>query len=444
MKFPSGSKAGSKYRTAVSIVRKLREAGHEAYLVGGSVRDLLMKRPPKDFDIATDARPEQVGRLFRKTIPLGVQFGVQMVIQAGAPFEVATFRTDREYRDSRHPEAVIFSSPKEDALRRDFTVNGLFYDPLKRRIIDFVGGREDLKRRRIRAIGDPRKRFAEDRLRMLRAVRFAAVLDFEVDPDTFKAVQEGAPVITQVSPERIRDELLKLFAGPHPGRGLELLETSGLLRVILPEVARMRGVPQPPEFHPEGDVFTHTRLLLDLLPRASAILAFGALLHDVGKPATFRIAERIRFDGHDRVGRRMAEEIGRRLRFSNAETQAIAELVGDHMRFKDVRQMRLSTLKRFMAKPTFPEELKLHRADCLASHGDLTNWRFLRRKLKELPVEEIKPKPLINGHDLLKLGVPEGPVIGMILKAVEEKQLEGELSSASEALAWVSENFPPR
>ena len=436
--------SGPKYQAAVSIVRKLKATGHEAYLVGGCVRDLLMKRPPKDFDIATSAKPEEVARLFPKTIPIGVQFGVQMVIQAGMSFEVATFRMDQDYHDGRHPEGVVFTDPKEDALRRDFTVNGLFYDPLKRQVIDFVGGREDLKRRKIRAIGDSGKRFTEDRLRMIRAVRFAAVLDFEIDGETFKAVQEGSRHIIQVSPERIREELLKLFTGPHPGRGLELLESSGLLQVILPEVARMRGVAQPPEFHPEGDVFVHTKLLLDLLAHPSAILAIGALLHDVGKPQTFRIADRIRFDGHDRVGRRMAEEICRRFRFSNADCEAITELVGDHMRFKDVRQMRLSTLKRFMAKPTFEEELKLHRADCLASHGDLTNWRFLRRKLKELPAEEIKPKPLVDGHDLLKLGYPQGPVIGSILKAVEEKQLEKELSSKPEALAWVGENFPIR
>ncbi len=439
-----GFKRTAKYRGAVEIVRALQKAGHEALLVGGCVRDLLMGRPPKDFDVATSARPEAVARLFRRTIPVGVQFGVQMVLRREIPYEVATFRTDREYRDARHPDVVIFSTAKEDALRRDFTVNGLFYDPLEDKVIDYVSGREDLKRRLVRAIGDPARRFAEDRLRMLRAVRFAAVLDFQLDGKTREAILREPGEIRKVSPERIRDELVRLFTGPHPGRGLELLDETGLLRVVLPEVARMKGVAQPPEFHPEGDVFVHTKGVLDQLPSGSAIVAMGALLHDVGKPPTFRIAERIRFDGHDRVGRRMAEAICRRLRFSNAETGAIAELVGDHMRFKDVRQMRLSTLKRFMQLATFEDQLKLHRADCLASHGDLSNWRFLRKKLKELPKEQIRPKPLINGHDLLRLGYPQGPAIGTILKSVEEKQLEGELTSRAEALAWVSEAFPPR
>ena len=435
---------GILYRNAVGIVRTLKKAGHEAYLVGGCVRDLVMRREPKDYDVATSARPDQVAKLFRRTVPVGAQFGVQIVMIGKTPYEVATFRTDREYKDGRHPEGVVFSSPKEDALRRDFTVNGLFYDPLKKKVIDYVGGREDLKRRMVRAIGDPEKRFAEDKLRMLRAVRFAATLSFRLDPETFDAVRLGAGRITEVSPERIRDELVKLFTGPNPGRGLELLDDSGLLKVILPEVEKMKGVQQPPEFHPEGDVFIHTRMVLDGLPNSSAVVAIGALLHDVGKPPTFRVAERIRFDGHDQVGARMAREICRRLRFSNAETDAIFDLVADHMKFKDVRQMRLSTLKRFMANPLFSEHMKLHRADCMACHKDLSNWNFLRKKLKEMPKKEIKPDPLINGHDLLKLGYPEGPQVGLILKAVEEKQLEKELASKAQALAWVAEAFPKR
>lgn len=435
-------KRTSKYRGAVEIVRRLTDAGHSAFLVGGCVRDLLMGKSPKDFDIATAARPEQVAALFRRTIPVGVQFGVQRVLKGKTPYEVATFRTDLEYRDGRHPEGVRFTGPKEDVLRRDFTVNGLFFDPLKEKVIDYVQGRKDLERKILRAIGDPVERFREDRLRMLRAVRFAVNLDFRVDPATLRAVQESAGEIRQVSPERIRDELVKLFTGPRPGEGLLLLDQSGLLEPIFPELVKMKGVPQPPEFHPEGDVFIHTKLVLDGLSNSSTVVAFGGLLHDVGKPATFRVADRIRFDGHDRVGAGMAESICRRLRFSNAETDAITELVKDHMRFKDVRQMRLSTLKRFLAKPTFSEELKLHRADCMASHKDLTHWRFLRRKIKEMPREEIKPKPLINGHDLLEMGYPEGPAVGMILKAVEERQLDQELSGKSEALAWVAETFP--
>ena len=435
---------GILYRNAVGIVRTLKKAGHEACLVGGCVRDLLMRREPKDYDVATSARPEEVAKLFRRTIPVGAQFGVQIVMIGKTPYEVATFRTDQEYKDGRHPEGVLFSSPKEDALRRDFTVNGLFYDPLKRKVIDYVGGREDLKLRMVRAIGDPDQRFAEDRLRMLRAVRFAATLGFRLDPATFKAVQAAAGLITEVSSERIRDELVKLFTGPNPGRGLELLDATGLLKVILPEVEKMKGVQQPPEFHPEGDVFIHTRMVLDGLPNSSPVVAIGALLHDVGKPPTFRVAERIRFDGHDQVGARMARGICRRLRFSNAETDAISSLVSEHMKFKDVRQMRLSTLKRFMGDSLFAEHMKLHRADCMASHKDLANWNFLRRKLKQMPKKEIKPAPLINGHDLLQIGYPEGPQVGLILKAVEEKQLEKELASKAEALAWVAEAFPKR
>ncbi len=434
----------ARYRSAVEIVRALKKAGHEAVLVGGCVRDLLMRREPKDYDVATSARPEQVARIFPRTIPVGVKFGVQMVLMGEVPYEVATFRTDREYKDGRRPEGVIFSSPQEDALRRDFTVNGLFYDPTRRRVIDHVGGRADLKRRMIRAIGDPARRFGEDRLRMLRAVRFAANLSFRMDGETLDAIRAAAAEIHEVSPERIRDELVKLFTGPNPGRGLALLDESRLLQHVLPEVAKMKGVQQPPEFHPEGDVFVHTRMVLEGLKRSSAIVAFGALLHDVGKPPTFRVADRIRFDGHDRVGMRMSEGICRRLRFSNAETQAIGELVGDHMRFKDVRQMRLATLKRFMAKATFPDQMKLHRADCMASHGDLSNYRFLQRKLRELPKKELRPRPLITGHDLLRIGYPEGPVIGVILRAVQERQLEKELATPSQALAWVAEAFPKK
>ncbi len=433
-----------KYRGALEIVRALHGKGHEAFLVGGCVRDLLMRRPAKDFDVATSARPEQVAKIFPRTIPVGVQFGVRMVLKGGVPYEVATFRIDKEYRDGRHPEGVAFSGPKEDALRRDFTVNGLFYDPLKKKVIDYVGGRADLKKRVIRSIGDPAQRFAEDKLRMLRAVRFAANLNFEIDPGTFLAIRRTSAEIIQVSPERIRDELVKMFTGPHAGRGLVLLDESGLLEVVLPEVAKMKGVAQPPEFHPEGDVFVHTRMVLEGLRGPSPVLAVGALLHDVGKPPTFRVADRIRFDGHDRVGAKMSQEICRRLRFSNTETDAITEIVGDHMRFKDVKQMRLSTLKRFLGLATFPDQLKLHRIDCLASHGDLGNWRFLRRKLKQLPPREIRPRPLITGHDLLALGYKEGPAIGTILRSVEEKQLEKELCSKEEALSWVRRQFPQR
>jgi len=436
-------KKTEKYRAAVGIVRRLHEARHEAYLVGGCVRDLLMKRTPQDFDVATSAKPEEVSRLFRRTIPVGVKFGVQLVLIKGVPYEVATFRTDQAYKDGRRPEGVIFSNPKEDALRRDFTVNSLFFDPKQNRVIDFCSGQKDLSACVIRAIGEPRRRFSEDRLRMLRAIRFAATLEFAIEPKTFRAIQKEAKAITEVSLERIRDELVKLLTGPHPGKGLALLDASGLLPHILPEVSKMKGVQQPPEFHPEGDVFVHTKLLLDKLPSTSAVLIFGALLHDVGKPPTFKVKERIRFDGHDVVGKRMAEKICRRLHFSNAEGQAIVEIVGNHMRFKDVKLMRVSTLKRFLARPTLAEEMKLHRADCQVSHGDLSNWRFLRRKQKEFSIREIRPKPLLRGQDLLALGFQTSPLIGVILKAVEERQLEGELTAKAQALAWVKESFSP-
>ncbi len=430
-----------KYRSAVDIVKSLKAAGHEAFLVGGCVRDLLMGKAPHDFDIATSARPEEVAKLFKRTIPVGAQFGVSLVLKGTVPFEVATFRSDLSYKDGRHPEGVVFSTPKEDALRRDFTVNGLFFDPIVKRVIDYVEGEKDLRAKVIRAIGDPARRFEEDRLRILRAVRFSTNLNFPIEPRTAQAVVKFSGKITQVSAERIRDELVKLFTGPNPGRGLELLDESGLLQILLPEVVRMKGVPQPPEFHPEGDVYVHTKLVLEKLRNPSSILAFGALFHDIGKPPTFKVAERIRFDGHDKVGADMARKICERLRFSNAEADAICELVADHMKFKDVKKMRLSTLKRFIACPTFPEQLKLHRVDCLASHGDLGNWRFLRSKMKELPPEVVRPKPLINGHDLLKLGYRQGPQIGVILRAVEEQQLEGELTSQPDALEWVRKAF---
>jgi poly(A) polymerase len=430
-----------KYRGAVEIVRALKSAGHEAFLVGGCVRDFLRGVEPKDFDVATSARPEQVEKLFSKTIPVGVQFGVQIVLRGDIPYEVATFRTDGDYKDGRHPQGVSFSNPKEDALRRDFTVNGIFYDPISEKVIDYVDGERDLKAKKIRAIGDPVKRFTEDKLRILRAIRFAVNLGFEVEPETMTAIRALAKQIHEVSPERIRDELIKLFTGPDPGRGLLLLDEAGLLPVILPEVEQMKGVQQPPEFHPEGDVFIHTKLVLDQVPNAPVPVALGALLHDIGKPPTFKIAERIRFDGHDRVGMQMAVKICKRLKFSNDQTDAIAEVVGGHMRFKDVKQMRLATLKRFMAKPTFSDELAMHRADCMASHKDISNWEFLKQKLLEIPAEQIKPKPLLTGTDLLNAGYPAGPEMGRILKAVEEKQLEQELTGADEALAWVKKEF---
>jgi poly(A) polymerase len=427
----------SKRKIALQIVRRLRARGHEAYFVGGCVRDLLLKKSPKDFDIATDALPKEVAALFAKTIPVGAQFGVMLVVEAGHTFEVATFRADEGYRDGRRPTGVRFTSAKEDAVRRDFTVNGLFYDPVSRKVLDWVDGVKDIRKKVVRAIGDPARRFEEDKLRMLRAVRFASVLGFKIEPKTFSAVRKRAKKIREVSQERVRDELVKMFTGPQPALALSLLDKTGLLAEVLPEVSRMKGVRQPKAFHPEGDVFVHTALLLKQLKNPTTLLAFGCLLHDVGKPATYRRSDRIRFHGHDRVGARMSEKILERLRFPNDLKSRIVACVEGHMRFKDVKKMRESTLKRFLQRETMETELEQHRVDCLASHGDLGNWRFLKKKLRTLSKEEIKPKPLINGGDLLGMGYPESPVIGKILRAVEERQLDGKLSSKEEALAWV-------
>ncbi|MBI4353540.1 MAG: CCA tRNA nucleotidyltransferase [Candidatus Omnitrophica bacterium] len=415
----------------------MREKGHEAYFVGGCVRDLLLKKTPKDFDIATDALPKRVQTLFPKTIPVGAKFGVILVVQGEHSFEVATFRTDEGYQDGRRPIGVRFTNPREDALRRDFTVNGLFYDPMARRVMDWVDGRTDLKRKLIRAIGDPEKRFEEDSLRMLRAVRFASVLGFKIEAKTLRAVQKLRSTLHRVSQERIRDELIKMFTGPYPGLALKLLDKAGLLKEALPEIDRLKGVTQPRAFHPEGDVFAHTRLVMEKLKNPPVVLAFGCLFHDVGKPDTFTRKDRIRFNGHDHVGARITEGVLARLRFSNELKEKITACVDGHMRFKDVKRMKQSTLKKFMQRETFDTELEQHRVDCLASHGDLANWRFLKRKRRVLGREEIRPKPLINGHDLLALGYAEGPVIGKILRMAEDAQLEGKLKSREEALEWV-------
>ncbi len=423
---------------AIRIVRRLRDAGHIAYFNGGCVRDMLRGVEPHDYDIATSATPEEIQRLFPKTIPVGAQFGVVIVVENGHNFEVATFRSDIGSEDGRRPAAVRYGTPEEDARRRDFTINGLFYDPLAGEVIDFVGGRADIQWHIVRTIGDPRARFAEDKLRLLRAVRFAANLEYLIEPATFAAIREMAPQIHVVSAERIRDELIKIFTRPHAGRGLELLDATGLLKEVLPEVAAMKGVEQPPEFHPEGDVFQHTKLMLDALPaEPGVVLAFAVLLHDVGKPATFeRAPDRIRFNEHDRVGAEMAERILRRLRFPNEQIEKIVLCVAEHMRFQFVKEMRPAKLKRILARETFPVELELHRLDCVASHRNLDNYEFLKQKAAELPPEVVKPAPLITGHDLLALGLKPGPLVGQILREVEEAQLEERLRSREEALAF--------
>ena len=429
---------------ARQIISTLRASGRQAYLVGGCVRDLLLGRPPKDFDVATDAQPPQILNLFPGSGCVGAHFGVVLVRDQDAQVEVATFRSDRDYADGRRPSSVQFeSSPREDAVRRDFTINGLLMDPETGDVLDFVGGRDDLARGLVRAIGDPEMRFREDHLRLLRAIRFAARLQFEVEPATFHAIRRHHALIRTVSAERVRDELVRILTEGGARRGFELLDATGLLEDLLPEVAAMKGVAQPPEFHPEGDVWVHTLLLLARLDQTSPTLALGALLHDVGKPPTFRIAERIRFDGHVEAGVELADGILDRLRFSRHDTEQVEALIANHMRFKDVPRMKESTLKRFLRLPQFEEHLELHRLDCLASHGQLDNYELVRRKLEELPQEQLKPKPLLTGHDLIAEGYAPGPFFSEILRAVEDAQLEGHINDRDGALAFVRRTFPP-
>ena len=427
-------------QTAREVAARLRERGHIAYFAGGCVRDIIRGETPKDFDIVTDARPEAVQKIFPRTYAVGAHFGVIIVLENGFQFEVATFRSDDAYIDGRHPSAVRFSSPEEDAKRRDFTINGMFYDPVAEEVIDFVGGRSDVAAKLVRAIGDPAQRFAEDRLRMLRAVRFATALDYKIDSQTWDALLASAPSINQISAERIRDELVRIFISPNRVRGWDLLDSSGLMRAILPELEAMKGVLQPEQFHPEGDVFQHTRLMLQFLPETVSVpLVFAVLLHDVAKPVTATVDKtgRIRFNEHDRIGAAMTEAIMRRLRFSGAEIEATVEMVRQHMVFKDVPKMRVAKLKRFMARPTFDDELELHRVDCESSHRMLDNYEFLLRKREEFANEPIIPPPLLRGDDLIALGLKPGPKFGEILEAVETRQLEGTLRTREEALEWV-------
>ena len=430
--------------TARDIVRKLREAGHIAYYAGGSVRDLVRGQLPKDIDIATDARPERVQKLFPQTYAVGAHFGVIVVLEKGFQFEVATFRSDGAYLDGRRPTEVHFATAEEDAARRDFTINGMFFDPEGSEVIDFVGGRADLKAQLVRAIGDPEQRFTEDRLRLLRAARFATVLGFDIEASTWQAVLAQAKSIKEISAERIREELVRIFLSPHRARGWDLLDASGLMEAILPEITALKGCAQPPQFHPEGDVFRHTRIMIELLPANVSIpLVFSVLFHDIGKPATATVDQtgRIRFNGHDRIGAEMTETIMERLRFSRAEINATVEAVRQHMVFKDVPNMRVAKLKRFMARPTFEDELELHRLDCQSSHGMMENYDFLQRKREEFANEPIIPAPFVRGDDLIALGLQPGPRFGQILEAVETRQLEGTLRDREEALDWVKKEF---
>lgn len=431
-------------KTTREICARLRQRGHTTYFAGGSVRDMVRGLSPKDFDVATDATPDVVQRIFRHTYAVGAKFGVIVVVENGINFEVATFRSDGRYLDHRHPVDVRFSSPEEDAKRRDFTINGMFFDPEKNEVIDFVGGQGDIEAKIVRAIGDPIQRFEEDRLRMLRAVRFATVLDYKIDNRTWDAVVANAASINEISAERIREELVKIFLSPNRVTGWNLSDRSGLLRAILPELDAMKGCLQPEQFHPEGDVFEHTRLMLELLPeKVSLPLVLSVLFHDVAKPVTATVDEtgRIRFNEHDRIGAAMTESIMERLRFSRAEIDAVVEMVKQHMVFKDVPKMRVAKLKRFMARPTFEEELELHRVDCASSHRMMDNYEFLLRKREEFANEPIIPPPLIRGDDLIALGMKPGPKFGEILEAVETRQLEGALKDRQQAREWVKREY---
>ncbi len=425
---------------AEKIVRRLRAAGHEAFFAGGCVRDHLRAVEPHDYDVATDALPERVAALFPGRSDLvGKSFGVVIVREGGHPIEVATFRCDGPYLDGRHPSSVTFTDAREDAGRRDFTVNALFWDPVSGEIRDYVGGRADLEARLLRAVGDPGRRFEEDRLRLLRAVRFAANLGFEIEAETWRALRERAGQIGVVSAERIRDELSRWLTGPDPARGLDLMDSSGLLAELLPEVAAQKGVDQPPQFHPEGDVFTHVRIMLGRLRGAGEVLAWSVLLHDIGKPVTRSVDRdgRIRFNGHEVVGERMARDLLARLRFSNAKADAICACVANHMTFKDAPEMRVARLKRLLARETFDDELELHRIDCLASHGDLSIYDFLVARRTELSGESLRPDPLLRGLDVLERGIAPGPRVGAILREAYELQLNGELRDRDAALAWL-------
>lgn len=438
-------KTGSPKDIARKIVARLQQAGFDAFWVGGCVRDFLLGREPEDIDIATDARPEQIEKLFKRTIPVGKKFGVIIVLEGGWQFQAATFRSEGEYQDGRRPEKVAFSNAKADALRRDFTVNALFCDPIANTMHDWVGGGEDLRAKIIRTIGWPEERFGEDHLRLLRAIRFAAQLDFAIEPETFAAVQALAPKITAISAERIRDELLKLFRPPHATRGLDLLRESGLMEQILPELSATVTCDQSPDYHPEGTVFNHIRLMLaQLPPDAPPSLPWAAILHDIGKPPTASRDEQtgaIHFYGHEKIGADMSRVMLNRLRFPKKDVDEIVACVRQHMQFKDVKEMRTATLRRLLLRKTFPLELELHKLDCLGSHRSLDHYHFLVAQAEELKRKpQIRP-PLLTGSDLIALGMKPGPDLGALLHEIREKQLSDELKTKREAKAWVRETL---
>jgi poly(A) polymerase len=441
----AGYPSVSEQDNAIAIVKRLRAEGYESFCAGGCVRDMLLGKIPQDYDITTNAKPDEVAKIFPQTIPVGAQFGVVLVLVEGQPFEVATFRHDGPYLDGRRPEHVRYGSLQEDILRRDFTINGMVYDPIENRVIDRVNGQRDLESKLIRAIGDPRERFAEDRLRMIRAVRFAASLGFEIESDTFAAICDLSPTIREISWERIGVEITRILTEGGARRGLELMDQTGLLRVLLPEIDALKGVEQSPEYHPEGDVFTHTLLALGQLHAPSETLAYGCLLHDVAKAVCRqRDGERLTFYGHTEKGAAMAEAILKRLKRSRWTRERVAYLVRNHLRHTQARNMRLSTLKRFLGEDGIDELLELTRIDALSANGDLQYYEFCKQKLAELNQEEIHPEPLLRGRDLIAMGFSPGPSFHDILGRVEEAQLGGELSSREQALAWVEKHYGDR
>lgn len=430
---------------AIAIVQRLRREGHEAFFAGGCVRDMLLGKAPQDYDIATSARPEEIQRVFADTVPVGAQFGVILVLVDGQSFEVASFRHDGPYLDGRRPSHVRYGSLQEDILRRDFTINGMVYDPIADRVIDLIEGKKDLEHGLIRAIGAARQRFEEDRLRMIRAVRFAASLKFAIEPSTFGAIRELAATVTQVSWERIGDEVTRILTEGGARRGFELLDETGLLKVLLPEITAMKGTEQSPDYHPEGDVFRHTLLLLGHLEAPSETLAYGCLLHDVGKPVCARQDEdRITFYGHTEKGAEMAEEILKRLKRSRSVWERVSYLTRNHLRHVQAPQMRLSTLKRFLREDGIEELLELVRIDALSSNGDLQYYQFCKERLAELKVEEIRPAPLVRGDDLIAMGFKPGPLFAEILRQIEDVQLGGEITSRDEALQWIRQHYGQR
>ncbi|MDG5815943.1 CCA tRNA nucleotidyltransferase [Chitinispirillales bacterium ANBcel5] len=435
--------ADEQLQAATHILTTLIEHGYQALIAGGYVRDLVMQQGEKsDIDIATDATPATITGLFSQTIAVGEQFGVIVVIQNGIPFEVATFRSDVGIKDGRHPVNVVFTDAQTDAQRRDFTLNGMFYNPFTQQIIDYVDGRSDISHGLIRAIGDPPSRFREDYLRPLRAIRFAARFSFTIEDNTWQALRDAASGVDSISPERVFSEVDKMLRQPNPHLSVKLLYESGLLAHILPEVESLWGIEQPPQFHPEGDVFAHTLKALSLMPpKPSSTLAWAVLLHDIGKPPTMSVSDRIRFNNHHHVGAQMSHKVLKRLRAPNVLIEQVSTMVENHMNFMNVTKMRLSTLKKFLSRPTITEELELHRVDCLSSHGDLSNYFFIKEKLSDFEVQQIKPPALLSGKDLIELGLKPGPLFGEILGELYDMQLEEQLFSKQQALEIVREKW---